>query len=228
MCEKTYCPYCGSKLATNTSRSVTLFTRTEMKTTWRDIAEQIEIGNALELFSVGDEISETLTTGEEVVFVVSGINVYKDNEVIFTLKDCLAEAAQMNDTYTNAGGWAASKLRSKLNGDIFNTLPLDLKAVISPRAIDGNADLLWLLSEREVFGDEDWAESDTDCGKPLPYYARKGNRVKGLGKDGSANGWWERSPFATNASAFCHVYSGGSANTSDANNSYGVCFGFCI
>lgn len=228
MCEKTYCPYCGNKLAINTNRPVTLSTRAEVKTTWRDIAEQIEAGNALELFSVGDEISETLTTGEEVVFVVSGINIYKDNEVIFTLKDCLAETEQMNDTYTNTGGWAASQMRSKLNDDILAMLPADLRAVISPRMIDGNADSLWLLSEREIFGEEEWSESETDCGKQLPYYARKGNRVKGLGKDGAANHWWERSPYTGNTTYFCFVGSNGSASNYNASNSFGVCFGFCI
>ena len=228
MCEKTFCPYCGSKLAINTNRPVMLTTHTERKITWREIADRIEAGEARELFSIGDEISETLTTGEEVVFVVSGINVYRDNEVIFTLKDCLVETQQMNDTYTNEGGWLASKMRRKLNSDVFETLPLDLRAVISPRTFGAETDFLWLLSEREVFGEEEWSETEDDCGKQLPYYERPVNRVKGLGKDGAANYWWERSPFTSYATNFCLVTSVGTAGNGSSSISGGVCFGFCI
>ena len=80
----------------------------------------------------------------------------------------------------------------------------------------------------EIFGDEDWVEKDADRGVQMPYFKRKGNRVKGLGKDGPANGWWERSPYATYSYSFCYVYSSGGAGSSGANYSSGVAFGFCV
>lgn len=233
MCEKTYCPYCGNKLADAEPREITHILHSEQSTTWEEITRRIKAGEARQMFCIGDEIHETLTTGEDVVFVVSGIDVYKPNEVIFTLKDCLAEERPMNEACTNSGGWVACDLRKVLNSEIFESLPLSLQRAIIPRRFSPDNivevyDPLWLLSEVEVFGDEDWAEKELDRGVQLPYYARKGNRVKGLGKDGSATSWWERSPRASNTTHFCTVNSTGGASYNGASYSWGVCFGFCI
>jgi len=62
----------------------------------------------------------------------------------------------------------------------------------------------------------------------MPYFKQRGNRIKGLGKDGPANSWWERSPRATNSSSFCNVASNGNASASGAGGSFGVAFGFCV
>ena len=95
--------------------------------------------------------------------------------------------------------------------------------------IDGESDLLWLASEMEVFGLHDWTENDPDRGEQMAYYKRRGNRIKALGDEGeAAYGWWERSPFAYDATYFCAVYSGGNAGYSSASGSYGVAFGFCV
>ena len=134
----------------------------------------------------------------------------------------------MNETGTNSGGWQACDLRRVLNTEILESLPNSLQRVITPRMIGGAKDKLWLLSKREIFGDEKWVKSYDDHGEQLPYYKRKGNRVKGLGKDGSANHWWERSPHASYATSFCAVGRVGGAGTSPASFSRGVCFGFCI
>ena len=82
----------------------------------------------------------------------------------------------------------------------------------------------------EVFGPHDWTENDPDRGEQMAYYKRRGNRVKALGDEGeAAYGWWERSPSANYAAGFCSVLSnGGAGSNDDANNSYGVAFGFCV
>ena len=134
----------------------------------------------------------------------------------------------MNDDCTNAGGWKASKLRRVLNTEILAQLPDDLRACIKPRVIDGEVDTLWLFSEREIFGDNEWTEEDVDSGLQMPYFKRKGNRVKGLGKDGDAYWWWERSPRSGNSYYFCFVNNVGNANGSYAGSSSGVAFGFCV
>ena len=46
--------------------------------------------------------------------------------------------------------------------------------------------------------------------------------------NGSANSWWERSPFSGNTGYFCYVYSSGTATINTADYSYGVSFGFCV
>ena len=63
----------------------------------------------------------------------------------------------------------------------------------------------------------------------MAYYKRRGNRIKALGDEvEAAHSWWERSPYASNSTYFCYVYSDGSANYSGASVSIGVAFGFCV
>ena len=49
--------------------------KTESPIAWGEIKEAVKAGKAAEILHVGDEIAETLTTGEQVVFVVAGIGV---------------------------------------------------------------------------------------------------------------------------------------------------------
>ena len=106
-----------------------------------------------------------LKTGEPITLVVVEKDKPFDGDVMFMLKDCLRDTYPMNDDYTNAGGWKASKLRKVLNTEILALLPDDMRAAIKPRVIDGESDLLWLASEMEVFGLHDWTENDPDRGE---------------------------------------------------------------
>ena len=59
------------------------------------------------------------------------------------------------------------------------------------------------------------------------YYQE--NSYKGLGETAtSATSWWLRSPYAGNSTTFCYVSNLGNVITSNASNSIGVCFGFCV
>lgn len=176
--------------------------KTESPIAWGEIKEAVKAGKAAEILHVGDEIAETLTTGEQVVFVVAGIGVYAENQVIFSLKNCLAEEYRMNEDWTNKGGWPACDMRRHLAEDN-----------------------IWLFSEYEVFG-EDWCDKDPGD-KPIPYYQTPANRVK-CDADGDTTWWWERSPVTGSSTSFCSVVSNGSASDYAASYSSGVCFGFCI
>ena len=46
--------------------------------------------------------------------------------------------------------------------------------------------------------------------------------------NGSASGWWERSPGGSDSTRFCYVYSNGNAFYGGASAAYGVAFGFCF
>lgn len=224
-----FCPHCGKAfLEPDEPREIVLRTSQEKRLTWAQVKEWSDKGEASQHFQAGDEIAETLKTGEEVIFTVVGTDMYRPGDAIFGLKDCLKDTYVMNDDCTNAGGWKASKLRRVLNTEILAQLPDDLRACIKPRVIDGEVDTLWLFSEREIFGDNEWTEEDVDSGLQMPYFKRKGNRVKGLGKDGDAYWWWERSPFSGNSGGFCYVNVYGGANFSYASYSSGVAFGFCV
>ena len=169
------------------------------------------------VLKVGDEITETLEDGREVVFVVMDYGV-------IGLKGLLGWH-QMNKTWTNKGGWLASDMRRYLNEEVIELLPDDLLAAIKPRKFGDEEDRLWLFSEVEIFGEHIWGAGD-EGDKQLEYFKNPINRVK-FDEDGDAYWWWERSPRASYSNNFCFVSSGG-ASDSGASSSGGVCFGFYI
>jgi hypothetical protein len=63
-------------------------------------------------------------------------------------------------------------------------------------------------------------------GTQYAYYKAGNSKVKNKG--GSANDWWERSPYSGDSGFFCCVYSSGSASRCFASFSCGVAFGFCV
>ena len=170
------------------------------------------------VLKVGDEITETLEDGREVVFVVMDYGV-------IGLKGLLGWH-QMNKTWTNKGGWLASDMRRYLNEEVIELLPDDLLAAIKPRKFGDEEDRLWLFSEVEIFGEHIWGAGD-EGDKQLEYFKNPINRVK-FDEDGDADWWWERSPYASSSNDFCNVSSSGNADGSNAGSSYGVCFGFYI
>ena len=170
------------------------------------------------VLKVGDEITETLEDGREVVFVVMDYGV-------IGLKGLLGWH-QMNKTWTNKGGWLASDMRRYLNEEVIELLPDDLLAAIKPRKFGDEEDRLWLFSEVEIFGEHIWGAGD-EGDKQLKYFKNPINRVK-FDEDGDAYWWWVRSPDASNSSHFCVVDDSGGTYYSNANGSSGVCFGFYI
>ncbi|MFR4699576.1 MAG: DUF6273 domain-containing protein [Christensenellaceae bacterium] len=170
------------------------------------------------VLKVGDEITETLEDGREVVFVVMDYGV-------IGLKGLLGWH-QMNKTWTNKGGWLASDMRRYLNEEVIELLPDDLLAAIKPRKFGDEEDRLWLFSEVEIFGERIWGAGD-EGDKQLEYFKNPINRVK-FDEDGDALWWWERSPYAGYSGHFCYVNDNGNASDHSANYSHGVCFGFYI
>ena len=84
-------------------------------------------------------------------------------------------------------------------------------------------DKCFLLAEKEIFGSTSYANGTAEAGlKQVPYYATTSNRVKKLGKGGSANVWWERSPRSGNSDYFCRVNSGGTASRDTASITLGL------
>lgn len=63
-------------------------------------------------------------------------------------------------------------------------------------------------------------------GKQYEYYTAGNSTIKKI--NGSAYGWWERSPFSGSTGHFCGVPNGGVADFYSASASFGVSFGFCV
>ena len=218
---------------------------------WTTIAEESEKGNAQKYFAVGDEKTIVLTTGEEITLVILGFN-HDDLTsggkagITIGMKELLATRYRMNSTSTNAGGWDESEMRTTTMQTLLRQLPYDLLAAIksvNKKATSGgtsttiktSSDKLFLFSEVEIDG----TTTAGLAGEGTQYEYWKtvkdgtvaADRVKRLSNGGgSANAWWLRSPRLTDRAIFLYVLSSGDLRPagSDASNTYGVSFGFCI
>lgn len=208
---------------------------------WDEIAAIAEGEKPEEKFSIGDEKTVTLYTGEEVTFVILGFNHDKLQKggvagITFGLKELMDGRFEMNADDTNVGGWRDSKMRTVYMERIYKLLPDDLRKHIKTTLkltgegdcsedTEQTADKLFLFSEKEVFGTTEYAVSNE--GKQYPYFKEERNRIKHRNGT-SADIWWLRSPYASNGNSFCYVYISGYVYYITASISVGVCFGFCL
>lgn len=136
---------------------------------WDEINMYSSIGLADKVFEVGDTKKFRLADGSYLTARIIGFNHdYAEDgsltHITFETVETLDGNIPMNEKSTNEGGWDASYLRAKLNGNFFEKqLPADLKAVIKPvvkitaksgknEILVTSVDKLFVLSEQEVFG----------------------------------------------------------------------------
>lgn len=208
-------------------------------TDWADIDICGRLGMAQQFFKVGD--SKTVNIGGT-NYEVQIIGFNHDDKVSggkaaysFQLVDCLNQTQQMNTSNTNTGGWNGSAMRGRMS-TYKSQLPATLRNVIktvkkksgtgggSSSGTQQTNDDLFLLSEIEIFGTTTYSVAGE--GTQYEWYKAGNSRIKKV--NGSANGWWERSPDSGDTISFCSVGSSGDANSDSANNSIGVSFGFCV
>ena len=219
------------------------------KASWSDIAALSESGSADKYFSVGDEKTISLTTGEQVTLVILGFD-HDDLTgggkagMTIGMKNLLATTYRMNATATNEGGWDESEMRTSTMATLLSQLPSDLQGVIkqvnkkataggASTSITTSADKLWLLAEVEVDGTTSAGYADE--GEQYEYWKTvkdgtvAADRIKYLSNgSGSANLWWLRSPYVSSSYAFRCIRSTGSVSYLNANPTRGVSFGFCV
>ena len=208
-------------------------------TDWADIDICGRLGMAQQFFKVGD--SKTVNIGGT-NYEVQIIDFNHDDKVSggkaaysFQLVDCLNQTQQMNTSNTNTGGWNGSAMRGRMS-TYKSQLPAALRNVIktvkkksgtgggSSSGTQQTNDDLFLLSEIEIFGTTTYSVAGE--GTQYEWYKAGNSRIKKV--NGSANYWWERSPYSGNTSYFCYVSGSGSATNNNAYYSYGVSFGFCV
>lgn len=219
------------------------------KASWSDIAALSESGSADKYFSVGDEKTISLTTGEQVTLVILGFD-HDDLTgggkagMTIGMKNLLATTYRMNATSTNEGGWDESEMRTSTMATLLSQLPSDLQGVIkqvnkkataggASTSITTSADKLWLLAEVEVDGTTSAGYADE--GEQYEYWKTvkdgtvAADRIKYLSNgSGSANAWWLRSPHVSYSTNFRLFISAGGVNGNVANSARGVSFGFCV
>lgn len=222
--------------------TVQMLSPTLANNTWAQIAAASEAGVAASTWSVGD--TKNITVGGETLTVeIVGFN-HDDLAsggkagITFGLKNLMANTRQMNSSNTNAGGFTGSDMYDWLQGTLLNSLPSDLRAVLKSvnkktsagsqsSTINTNAMKIFLFSEVEIFGSVTYSKSGE--GSQYSRFATASSRIKYLSNgSGSANFWWERSPYGNNSNSFCSVNSNSNASFNAANFSRGVCFGFCV
>ena len=94
------------------------------------------------------------------------------------------------------------------------------------KTLQTSNDKLFLFCEEEIFGGTTYAVPGE--GKQYPIFTDAESRKKKLSGQTSATYWWERSPYASSATSFCHVSSGGTPSYNSASYTCGVAFGFCV
>ena len=209
---------------------------------WEQIAAVSEAGIASTAWNVGDT-KNIVVSGETLTVEIVGFN-HDDLAsggkagITFGLKNLMANTRQMNSSYTNAGGFTGSDMYDWLQGTLLNSLPSDLRAVLKSvnkktsagsqsSTINTNAMKIFLFSEIEIFGSVTYSKSGE--GSQYSRFATASSRIKYLSNgSGSADKWWERSPYGNSSSVFCRVSRDGSAGYVSAPDSWGVCFGFCV
>lgn len=206
---------------------------------WSEIIAACQSGNAPASWVVGNYKNMTIN-GKAYRIDIIGKNhdTYASGgtaPLTFQMHDCYDETKQMNSSNTNSGGWQNSAMRTTHLPAILNLMPAEVKAAIrdvqkkssagnQSSSIQTTNDKLFLLSEIEIFGSTTYSFAGE--GKQYDYYKAGNSKVKN--RSGSADNWWERSPYSSNSTHFCRVNINGDATANGASNSRGVAFGFCF
>ena len=144
----------------------------------------------------------------------------------------------MSPTNTNAGGWNGSWAHTTCMTQWKNCFPSDLQAVIrtttlytdntgnkstSASAVTANSNEVYYLAEYEVFGVNNYANTNEPAQQAQYDYYKAGNsKVKYRSDNTStAASWLLRSPDRSISYSFCIVALDGSATTRDADYSGG-------
>lgn len=201
------------------------------RSSWYEIADGIISGRARTTLAVGDVITCQSVNGKQISFDVADIP--SNNEVFFTATDAV-QTKRMNSRDTNRGGFVKSEMADWLDKVFYETLPYDLRHVISKRTIRQEIgdeffereSLIWLPSIVEVSGEE---YKEYECEKDLhqfELFKTRRNRCKDF--NGSAYYWWLRSPYLGTATNFWYVSTYGTLSNSGATYAFAVVPSFSI
>lgn len=177
-----------------------------------------------EQFELGDIISFTLTTGEKVK--AKAIRE-TPNGVLFMTVDCLKDEQKMFEYLGSAEkiDYEHSDLRKKLNGEIFESFPDEIKSRMVGMQV-GNTnefDMLRIPTEREIFGEN--LQGKDEPVSVRSFYGME-NRRERITFQGSETGIWEwywlQNKVDDFASYFACVDGNGGTYLYDASFSYGV------
>lgn len=208
--------------------------------TWEQIIEACHNNAVPDAWKVADHKPMTIN-GVDYQIDIIGKNHddYSDGSgkapLTFQLHDCYADTKQMNKGRTNVGGWGSCDMRITHLPAILALMPAAVQSGIrevnkltsagnKTTTINTTANKLFLLSEIEIYGSIHYSASGE--GTQYDYYKAGNSKIKNA--DSLKNGWWNRSPIASNIISFCRVNSQGYVSYYSADTSCGVAFAFCF
>ena len=170
----------------------------------------------VDLFRVGDVIRFKLSDGEKVEMLAVK---EENNGMIFCFADCLAKEYSMNAQNTNAGGWDASDLRKKLNGEILDRFPQKIRKLLLPFE---NGDLLRLPTEKEIFGSNPCGEDEPESVSQWKPMKQRKNRIASQGLNGGWEWYWLQNRVPNSAANFAYANNYGNCTYDAASDGAGV------
>lgn len=135
--------------------------------------------------------------------------------------------------------WSDSSIRTTVNGEILNSMPSIVRSAIKgvtkktgeagSSSLYNTIDKVWLLAEKELFGDragysKDGYSSDEECAVLTQYEVFRNGQSQAVDR----KYYWERSPQANYAGAFCVVSGSGTMENAMTGDKKGVVVGFCF
>lgn len=167
-------------------------------------------------FRVGDVIRFKLSDGEKVEMLA----VKEESDgMIFCFVDCLAKEYSMNEQNTNEGGWDASDLRKKLNGEVLDRFPRKIRKLLLPFE---NGDLLRLPTEKEIFGSNPCGEDESKSVSQWKPMKQRKNRIASQGLNGGWEWYWLQNRAQNSAAYFAGVHGAGTCDCYCAGDTLGV------
>lgn len=175
-------------------------------------SEMVETTN----YNVEDIISFELADGEKVEAMAMK---QEADGMIFMLVDCLKDKECMNEEDSNRGGWDTSDLRVKLNGEILERFPAEIREQMVAFA---NGDMLRLPTEKEIFGVNEYGETEDESVEQFVPMKLRRNRIAFRGHNGQWEWYCLANKHKRSASQFAHVDSFGLAAYYAASYAGGV------
>lgn len=185
-------------------------------------------------------------TYQNLRIVISGFNHYihcgdpenTKNHILWTFKNIVLQR-QINSSYTNTGGYSASAMKTYLDGvfalglgsalgssDYLYTIS---RAISKKDSTESVRNTVFLPTEVEVFGVATYGDDQIAWNTNIQYPIYRDSSYYRCKKyNGSRAWWWEATPYASNSTSFCRVYSHGNSDGTGASDNYGgVAPAFC-
>ena len=202
------------------------------------------MGLASDLWSVGDT-KDIIAGSETLTMEIVGFNhdklanSAKTAAISLGMKNLTASTRIVDSSGSNVGGFTKTDLHEWLNGDLYDSLADDLKAVIksvikptsaggASSAIESKTMKIWAFSATEIGSDENSSVPKNE-GTQYSRFTNAASRIKyinnGAGDDGF---WYLRSANVKTSKDFCYVSGSGNVTIDGETGAGYVCFGFCI